>query len=62
MTVREFIDLLDDWNKIVVVNTVENGEWIIKARTLPRFLDDDILDSRLVAWGVYDDEIAVRIF
>ncbi len=63
MTVREFLEDIDNLNLIVKVNTVEDDSWKVVSRTTANMMgvSDDVMDSRVVSWGVYDNEITVRI-
>ena len=63
MTVRELLEDIDNLNLIVKVNTIENDSWKVVSRTTASMMSvpDDVMDSRVLSWGVYDDEITVRI-
>ena len=63
MTVREFLEDIDNLNLIVKVNTVEDDGWKVVSRTTASMMgvSDDVMDSKVMSWGVYDNEITVRI-
>lgn len=63
MTVRELLEDIDDLNLIVKVNTIEDDRWKVVSRTTASMMGvpDEVMDSRVLSWGVYDNEITVRI-
>lgn len=63
MTVREFLEDIDNLNLIVKVNTVEDDSWKVVSRTTASMMGvpDDVMDSKVMSWGIYDNEITVRI-
>lgn len=63
MTVRELLEDIDDLNLIVQVNTVEDDGWKVVSRTTASMMGvpDDVMYSRVMSWGIYDNEIAIRI-
>ncbi len=63
MTVMELLEDIDDLNLIVKVNTIEDDRWKVVSRTTASMMGvpDEVMDSRVLSWGVYDNEITVRI-
>lgn len=63
MRLRDLLDTYDNWDNNIVINN-DNLEPILKGRVMNLYDDgkmDDLLDWDVVAFGFYDDEIAVRI-
>ncbi len=63
MTVRELLEDIDNLNLIVKVNTVEDDGWKVVSRTTASMngIPYEVMDSRVMSWGVYNNEITVRI-
>lgn len=63
MTVRELLEDIDNLNLIVKVNTVEDDDWKVVSRTTAsmRGVPYEVMYSRVISWGVYDNEITIRI-
>lgn len=63
MRLRDLLDAYDNWDDNIVINN-DNLEPILKGSVMNLYDDgkmDDLLDWDVVAFGFYDDEIAVRI-
>ena len=66
MTLKEFLDLYDNWNGITVVND-GNLSTLIKGTTSEiafedgNLYDEDIMASEVIAFGFYDNELCVRV-
>ena len=62
MKFREFIDLYDNWNGIVVVNDDDLNP-IVKEKImyLMPTCSSDILNMEVVSFGFFDNELCVRV-
>lgn len=62
MTLKEFLDMYDNWNGNIVVNdnnlnpVVRSKIFILTYRSLP-----NLMNKEVIAFGFYDDELAVRL-
>ena len=61
MKFKDFMDLYDNWNGTLVVND-NNLDLIVKGNTLDIMdTEEKLFEKEVVAFGFYDDELAVRI-
>ncbi len=65
MTVFGLMCLFDNWSKNLVVND-ENLEPILNGKTVLKVFEErekykSILNKEVMAFGVYDDDICVRV-
>lgn len=65
MTVFGLMCLFDNWNKNLVVND-ENLEPILNGKTVLKVFEErekykSILNKEVMVFGVYDDDICVRV-
>jgi len=67
MTVKELIEVFDDWNIPVVINDSNLKQFArypniaIFVRKKYNVLDCDKSNAEVVAFGLYDGELAIRI-
>ena len=60
MTVKELLEMYDNWNGITVING-DNLKMIIKGRTLDIAENEDIQDREVISFGFVDGEFCIRI-
>ena len=62
MTVKELIDLFDNWNIPIVIND-NNLNRIVKDQHIFNFLEErkPLLKEKVVSFGFYDGELCIRI-
>lgn len=58
MKLRDFVDLYDNWNGILVVND-DNLKPIVKDKVEAALLH--VYEKEVVAFGFYDNELCVRV-
>ncbi len=63
MTVKEFLDRIEDYNTIITVKAVIDDEWKVVSSTPATMMGvpDDVMESEIISWGVYDGKIMIRI-
>lgn len=63
MTVKELVELLDDWEMEIKVNTVNNDEWQTLLHCRPfTGMYPEIMKLNVISWGVYDSStISIRV-
>lgn len=66
MKLKDFLDLYDNWNGTLVINTVKEDGWkrIYKgnvAKLVENFSNTVLMDLLVVSFGFYDDELCVRV-
>lgn len=62
MTVKELIDLFDNWNIPIVINDNKLNR-IVKVQHIFNFIEErtPLLKEKVVSFGFYDKELCVRI-
>lgn len=60
MKLRDFVDLYDNWNGILVVND-DNLKPIVKDKVEAALSYMDVYGKEVVAFGFYDNELCVRV-
>lgn len=62
MTVKELLDLLDNWNISIIINDNSLNR-IIKVENIFTFVEkrNPLLKEKVVSFGFYDKEITIRI-
>lgn len=60
MKLRDFVDLYDNWNGILVVND-DNLKPIVKDKVEVALSYENVYEKEVVAFGFYDDELCVRV-
>lgn len=60
MKLRDFVDLYDNWNGILVVND-EDLNPIVKNEVEAALSYENVHEKEVVAFGFYDDELCVRV-
>ena len=60
MKLRDFVDLYDNWNGILVVND-DNLDQIVKGKVEIAVCYGNVYEKEVVAVGFYDNELCVRV-
>ena len=60
MKLRDFVDLYDNWNGILVVNDDDLNP-IVKNKVEAALSYGNIYKKEVVAFGFYDNELCVRV-
>ena len=60
MKLRDFVDLYDNWNGILVVNN-DNLKPIVRDKVEVDLSYKNVYEKEVVAFGLYDDELCVRV-
>lgn len=60
MRLRDFVDLYDNWNGILVVND-DNLKPIVKDKVEAALSHGNVYEKEVVAFGFYDNELCVRV-
>ena len=66
MSVKDFLELLDDWSTKVVVNDdglnkcceIEIEDLMVNTKDYP--VERKLLRNKVVSWGMYDDILYIR--
>lgn len=66
MKLKDFLDLYDNWNGTLVINTVKEDGWkrIYKgniSKFVDNFANTVLMDYPVVSFGFYDNELCVRV-
>lgn len=60
MKLRDFVNLYDNWNGILVVNN-DNLDPIVKGKVEVALSYENVHEKEVVAFGFYDNELCVRV-
>lgn len=60
MKLRDFVNLYDNWNGILVVND-DNLNPIVKGKVEVALSCGNVCEKEVVAFGFYDNEFCVRV-
>lgn len=60
MKLRDFVNLYDNWNGILVVND-DNLNPIVKNNVEVALSYGNVCEKEVVAFGFYDNELCVRV-
>lgn len=60
MKCREFLNMYDNWNKVVCVND-DNLNLIIKDKPSIALSYKNVFEMEVVAFGFYDNELCIRV-
>ena len=60
MKLRDFVNLYDNWNGILVVND-DNLDPIVKGEVEVALSYRNVNEKEVVAFGFYDNELCVRV-
>ena len=60
MKLRDFVNLYDNWNGILVVNN-DNLDPIVKGKVKVALSYENVHEKEVVAFGFYDNELCVRV-
>ena len=60
MKLREFLNMYDNWNGVVVIND-DNLNQIVKGGPYAVLSCEDLYATEVVAFGFYDNELCVRV-
>lgn len=60
MKLRDFVNLYDNWNGILVVND-DNLKPIVKDKHGVEVALSNVYEKEVVAFGFYDNELCVRV-
>ena len=60
MKLRDFVNLYDNWNGILVVND-DNLDQIVKGKVEVALSQENVHEKEVVAFGFYDNELCVRV-
>lgn len=60
MKLRDFVNLYDNWNGILVVND-DNLDPIVKGEVEVALSYVNVHEKEVVAFGFYDNELCVRV-
>ena len=60
MKLRDFVDLYDNWNGILVVND-DNLKPIVRDKVEVALSYKNVYEKEVIAFGFYDDELCVRV-
>ena len=60
MKLRDFVNLYDNWNGILVVND-DNLKPIVKDKHGVEVVLSNVYEKEVVAFGFYDNELCVRV-
>lgn len=60
MKLRDFVNLYDNWNGILVVND-DNLDPIVKGEVEVALSYENVNEKEVVAFGFYDNELCVRV-
>lgn len=60
MKLRDFVDLYDNWDGILVVND-DNLKPIVKGEAEVVLSYGNVYEKEVIAFGFYDNELCVRV-
>lgn len=60
MKLRDFVNLYDNWNGILVVND-DNLKPIVRDKVEVALSHGNVHEKKVVAFGFYDNELCVRV-
>jgi len=66
MTLKDFLNLYDNWNGVVKINDIDLNE-ILKCKVSKfmfkdaMYYNEDLMESFVIAFGFFDEELTVRI-
>ena len=60
MKLRDFVNLYDNWNGILVVND-DNLKPIVKGKIDVVLSYENVYEMEVVSFGFYDNELCVRV-
>lgn len=60
MTLREFLDLYDNWNGVICIND-DNLNLVVKGNPYVVLSYEKLIEMKVVAFGFYDNELCVRV-
>lgn len=60
MKLRDFVELYDNWDGILVVND-DNLEPIVKGEVEVALSYGNVCEKEVIAFGFYDNELCVRV-
>ena len=60
MKLRDFVNLYDNWNGILVVND-DNLNPIVKNEVEVALFYGNVREKEVVAFGFYDNELCIRV-